>query len=202
MKKIYKNDKYLRGLYRENKQWKISVWFAILGFSGWKYQNEIFYKVTLGIWLSSKESACNAGDASSIPGSGRYPNPWVRKIPWRRAWQLTHSSILAWRIPWTEEFGRLQSIGLQRVGHDRATEHVCTHKITLQMVLDLWWSNLWFFSLYDGVKMINTQQKLYVKSWMLIFSQVSNTPYDTLLWCWALAESWSSCSAMWSQSKQ
>ena len=30
----------------------------------------------------------------------------------------THSSILAWRIPWTEEPGELQSIGLQRVGHD------------------------------------------------------------------------------------
>ena len=30
----------------------------------------------------------------------------------------THSSILAWKIPWTEEPGRLQSIGLQRVGHD------------------------------------------------------------------------------------
>ena len=30
----------------------------------------------------------------------------------------THSSILAWRIPWTEETGRLQSIGSQRVGHD------------------------------------------------------------------------------------
>ena len=30
----------------------------------------------------------------------------------------THSSILAWRIPWTEEPGRLQSTGLQRVGHD------------------------------------------------------------------------------------
>ena len=30
----------------------------------------------------------------------------------------THSSVLAWRIPWTEEPGRLQSIGLQRVGHD------------------------------------------------------------------------------------
>ena len=29
----------------------------------------------------------------------------------------THSSILTWRIPWTEESGRLQSIGLQRVGH-------------------------------------------------------------------------------------
>ena len=33
----------------------------------------------------------------------------------------THSSILAWEIPWTEESGRLQSIGLQRVGHDWAT---------------------------------------------------------------------------------
>ena len=30
----------------------------------------------------------------------------------------THSSILAWRIPWTEEPGGLQSLGLQRVGHD------------------------------------------------------------------------------------
>ena len=30
----------------------------------------------------------------------------------------TQSSILAWRIPWTEELGGLQSMGLQRVGHD------------------------------------------------------------------------------------
>ena len=30
----------------------------------------------------------------------------------------THSSIFAWRIPWAEELGRLQSMGLQRVGHD------------------------------------------------------------------------------------
>ena len=35
----------------------------------------------------------------------------------------THSSILAWRIPWTEEPGRLQSVGLQRVRHDLVTEH-------------------------------------------------------------------------------
>ena len=33
-------------------------------------------------------------------------NPWVGKIPWRRKWQ-THSSILAWKIPWTEESGGL-----------------------------------------------------------------------------------------------
>ena len=30
----------------------------------------------------------------------------------------THSSVLAWKIPWTEEPGRLQSMGLHRVGHD------------------------------------------------------------------------------------
>ena len=30
----------------------------------------------------------------------------------------THSSILAWKMPWTEESGRLQSVGLQRVGHN------------------------------------------------------------------------------------
>ena len=35
----------------------------------------------------------------------------------------TYCSILAWEIPWTEEPGRLQSMGLQRVGHRRVTEH-------------------------------------------------------------------------------
>ena len=39
-----------------------------------------------------------------------------------------HSSILAWKIPWTEDSGKLQSMGSQRVGHDLETEHACTHK--------------------------------------------------------------------------
>ena len=43
-------------------------------------------------------------------------DPWVRKIPWRRAWQPT-PVILAWRIPSTEEPDGLQSMGSQRVGH-------------------------------------------------------------------------------------
>ena len=38
----------------------------------------------------------------------------------------THSSILAWRIAWTEEPGGLQSMGSQRVKHSLATEHACT----------------------------------------------------------------------------
>ena len=44
--------------------------------------------------------------------------PWVGTISWER--EATHSSILAWRIPWIEEPGRLQSMGSQRVGHDWA----------------------------------------------------------------------------------
>ena len=45
----------------------------------------------------------------------------VRSLGWENALvegMATHSSILAWRILWTEEPGRLQSIGSQRVGHD------------------------------------------------------------------------------------
>ena len=45
---------------------------------------------------------------------------WVGKIPWRREWQP--SPIFFWNILWTEEPGRLQSMCLQRVGHDLVTE--------------------------------------------------------------------------------
>ena len=44
-------------------------------------------------------------------------DPWVGKIPLEEG-MATHSSILAWEIPWTEEPGGLQSIGWPRVGHD------------------------------------------------------------------------------------
>ena len=55
-----------------------------------------------------KESAPSTRDLGSILG-------WEDILEKETA---THSSILAWRISWTEETGRLQSIGLQRVGHD------------------------------------------------------------------------------------
>ena len=44
-------------------------------------------------------------------------NLWVKKIPLEKE-MATHSGTLAWRIPWTEEPGGLQSVGSQRVGHD------------------------------------------------------------------------------------
>ena len=48
----------------------------------------------------------------------------VQSLGWKDPLEkgtVTHCSILAWRIPCTEEPGRLKSMGLQRVGHDRAT---------------------------------------------------------------------------------
>ena len=49
---------------------------------------------------------------------------WVQSLDWEDPLEkgvATYSSILAWRIPWTEEPGRLQSMGLPRVGHDWMT---------------------------------------------------------------------------------
>ena len=46
---------------------------------------------------------------------------WVRSLAWEDPLEegsVTHSSILVWRIPWTEEPGELQAIGSQRIGHD------------------------------------------------------------------------------------
>ena len=44
-------------------------------------------------------------------------DPWIGKISWRREWQPT-PVFLPGESPWTQEPGGLQSIGLQRVGHD------------------------------------------------------------------------------------
>ena len=54
-----------------------------------------------------KASVYNAGDPGSIPGLGRSSGEGN-----------SHSSTLAWKIPWAEEPGRLQSMGLQRIRHD------------------------------------------------------------------------------------
>ena len=48
-------------------------------------------------------------------------DPWVGKIPWRRAWQPT-PVFLPRESLWTEEPGGLQFMGLQRIGHDRAVD--------------------------------------------------------------------------------
>ena len=132
----------------DSPNYLFAVVFSLLALSS-------FFPLFFNVWIFSnhfpdspvdKESSCNAGDPSSIPGSGRstgegisylLQNSWaslvaqlVKNPPamretwvWCLGWvdplekgQATHSSILAWRIPWT-----LQSMGSQRVGHDWVT---------------------------------------------------------------------------------
>ena len=68
------------------------------------------YSLVLGFpgGSDSEESSCGAGDPGLIPGSEDSLEKGM----------ATHSSILAWRIPWREEPGGLQSMGSQRVRHD------------------------------------------------------------------------------------
>ena len=74
---------------------------------------EMRIKMTIGsIWTSQAVLVVKKKTPPSNAGRRKRCgfDPWVRKIPWRRA-QATYSIILAWRIPWTEEPGRLQYTG-------------------------------------------------------------------------------------------
>ena len=86
---------------------------------------------------------------------------WVRSLSWEDPLQegmATHSSILAWRISWTEEPGGLQSKGSQRVGHRHkwVTKHTYQHHLSswlrvlicsiFHFPLNLW-SQLWYLIL-------------------------------------------------------
>ena len=86
--------------------------FIVLGFTfGSVIQLSSFWYRASQVALVVKNLPVKVGDArdvSSIPRSGRSPEES----------RATHSSILAWRIPWTEEPGGLQSIRSHRVGHD------------------------------------------------------------------------------------
>ena len=77
-----------------------------------------------------KSLPANAGDLREVGASlvaqrlkhlPLMQETWVRSLGWEDPLEkemVTHSSILTWRIPWTEKPGRLQSMGSQRVGHD------------------------------------------------------------------------------------
>ena len=91
----------------------------------WKFQPACVYYYSIIIielsplWLNfpvssdNKESVCQCRRC--------WFDPWVRNI--QEKWIATHSSILAWIIPWTEDPGGLQSMGSQRVGHDWVTNN-------------------------------------------------------------------------------
>ena len=79
--------------------------------------NKLLLPFSFGLprWLRGKELACQCGR--------REFDPWVRKICWRRKWQPTPVFLPGnSKSKWTEEPGRLQSMGSQRIGHNLATQ--------------------------------------------------------------------------------
>ena len=107
------------------------LWFPNSCHSFHVYWLIFYYNMRLPRWHSGKEFSCQCRRCKSLG-----LNPWVRKIP----------SILAWKIPWTEEAGRLQSVGLQRVRHIWVTEHSHTFYYKREISLLL----LAFYSLYGN----------------------------------------------------
>ena len=67
----------------------------------------------------------------------------------------THSSILAWKIPWTEEPGGLQSMESQRVRQDLATEHTYTGALLLTWILEIGFLLVCFLIFYLTASGVN-----------------------------------------------
>ena len=113
-------------------------------------------------------------DMGSIPGSGRSPG---------MEGMATHSSILAWRILWTEEPGGLQSMGSQRVGHDWS-DLAYTHPWHSRRHLKQWqWISSCKKSQHINRKSQWRRNQLYQA---LLRGQVDTTPVfmDLTAWTW------------------
>ena len=108
-------------------------------------------------WLSSKESACQC-----LP----VQETWVWFLggedPLEKEMAI-HSSILAWKIPRTEELGRLQSIGSQRVGHDLGTkQQLIVVQINKELYKHQWSMNYLAHLLKCGIWLTGIENNLWL----------------------------------------
>ena len=110
-----------------------------LDMTEWLNNNNMHF----GASQNGKESACQCRRCEL--------DPRVWKIPWRRKWQPI-PVILAWEIPWTEEPGGLQSVGLQRVGHNWARTHVYSLMLIMEKICQVAFFFIWHFTLYITVR--------------------------------------------------
>ena len=95
-----------------------AVWLGVEGEDCEPYSSHTHTKITTVYRATvgdsdGKQSACNIEDVALIPRLGRSPEKEM----------TTHSSVLAWRAPWTEEPGNLQSMASQGVRHDWTRLH-------------------------------------------------------------------------------
>ena len=89
------------------------------------------HAVTRALWVLLIGASQVALVVKNLPANAR-DQMWVPSLSWEDPLEegmATHSSILAWRIPWAEETDRLQSIGSHRVGHDWSNLALSTQKL-------------------------------------------------------------------------
>ena len=171
------------------------------------------------------ESACNPGDPGLIPGSRRPPgkgidyplqyswaslvaqtvkNPlamqetWVRSLGWEEPLEkgtATHSSILTWRIPWTEDPGRLQSMSCKELD---TTERFSQHRKFKKCNVISYTCRL---QGYNHNMLVNTSITSYCMCWEILFCHLADiTSLDPFVY-WSIvnlqhfASFW--CTAKW-----
>ena len=98
--------------------------------------------ISMGCWLDWFDWSQEPVGAQSVKNLPAIQKTWVWSLgqedPLEKGME-THSSILAWRIPWTEEPGGLQSMGSQRVSHDWVTSSFTFFQVSAKLVNVRWW---------------------------------------------------------------
>ena len=96
-------------------------WHYFIYFNDWVIYSIVYMYMYHIFWASLMAQMVKNHLQCRISGF----DPWVRKIPWRKAWQPT-PVFLPEESPWTEKPDGLPSMGSQRVGHDWVTKHIHT----------------------------------------------------------------------------
>ena len=115
--------------------------FFMLGeyFTICAFHNSFNHSTVIDVWVASKWASLVAQIVKNPPAMQK---TWVQSLGWEDPLEkgmATHATIIAWRIPWIEEPGRLQSMELQRVGHDWATIFFIVHNLfSHSTVIDIW----------------------------------------------------------------
>ena len=198
------NNLVERDIYKNKIIWKKSL--LQLNYSLWKPLS-IYCKSSMDSFVNTEHWSiwnCESGkstlilaspDGSVVKNPPAMPEMRVQSLCWEDPLEdgmATHSSILAWRIPWTEEHGRLQSIGLQRVRHDWS--NLARTHIFLYFHFSLWYitpcpvSGCLFLPYNPGLSQSIALLQLHKKSLVvLVKNSVGPTETETLcVWLWSL----------------